>query len=217
MLEIFSMGKQSLTNSPCKPWWKGSVRHHLAQRATGLHLCSNSWHHYELFRDEKRLGEARGNFRGRFRAPGESTWMPNLSAVRSDVQLWKSWCLEVIDKANHTEARAVSAREEFCIRTKWPFHHLPHHCLAQFLLVIHYAEAVYHFVQDKGNFHQSVIELGIPGSLSKETESLIWIFTFLAPVRSTWSLTAHLAMPLTVMLCQSDITWETFRLCFATK
>ena len=101
--------------------------------------------------------------------------------------------------------------------TKWPFHDLVHHWLVQFVLVIHYSEAVYHFVHDKGNFHQSVLEPGIPGSLSEETEILIWIFIFLALVHSTWSITEKLTLSLTVMLCQSDITWETFRVCFATK
>lgn len=101
--------------------------------------------------------------------------------------------------------------------TKWPFHDLLHHRLVQFLLVIHYSEAVYRFVYDKGNFHQSVLEPGIRGSLSEETEILIWIFTFLALTHGTWSITEKLTLSLTVMLCQTDITWETFRVCFANK
>ena len=120
--------------------------------------------------------------------------MWNLSAARSDVQLWTS-----------------------CEQAKWPFHALLHRWLVHFLLVIHYSEAVYHFAHDKGNFHQSVLEPGIPGSLSEETKILIWIFTFLAFIHGTWPITEKLTLSLTVMLCQADITSETFRVCFAAK
>lgn len=118
---------------------------------------------WEVIRKSKRKFQTKisGHWRKIFNA--------NLFAVWSDVQSWKSWFLQVIHKYIRQATEYVIKKGSALGQswTEWPFHDLLHHCLVQFLLVIHYSEAVYHFVHDKGNFHQSVPEPRIPGFLSK--------------------------------------------------
>lgn len=136
------------------------------------------------------------------------------AAVETDVTVWKLWCLVYL-QVHHVKHWEIREQEEFCIRTeldKMTFCWSTPSLTAQFLLVIHYSEAVDHFVHIKVSFHQSFLGPGIPGSLSKkhseETNILIWIFTFLAPLHGTRSTSESLMLSLTVMLCQSDITWH---------